>query len=108
MADQSATRSMNTFQLCRWLTRYAWRQWLELTIVVVTMLLKIGLDLLKPWPMVFLVDYVLQGKITSSIFPRLTDMLPGAHTPANLIAWGVAGTVLIFLLGWTVGLANAY
>jgi len=98
----------NTLQLCRWLTRYAWRRWLGLLVVVTTMLLKIGLDVLKPWPMIFLVDYVLQGKITSRLFPRLVVLLPGAHTAENLVAWAVGATVLIFLLSWSVGLANAY
>src|SRR5437762_3602436 len=72
------------------------------------MLFKIVLDVLKPWPMIFLVDYVLQGKITSPIFPRLVVLLPGAHAPENLVAWSVLATVLIFLLSWAVGLANAY
>jgi ATP-binding cassette subfamily B protein/subfamily B ATP-binding cassette protein MsbA len=89
-------------------TGYAWRRWLELLVVGTTMLFKIGLDVLKPWPMIFLVDYVLQGKITSPIFPRLVAHLPGAHTPENLVAWAVGATVLIFLLSWSVGLANAY
>ena len=98
----------STLQLCRWLARYAWRRWPELLVVVGTMLFKIGLDVLKPWPMIFLVDYVLQAKITTPIFPRLVDLLPGAHTPENLVAWAVGATVLIFLLSWSVGLANAY
>jgi ATP-binding cassette subfamily B protein/subfamily B ATP-binding cassette protein MsbA len=104
----SPTSESNTLQLCRWLTRYAWRQSFELLVAVATMLFKIGLDVLKPWPMVFLVDYVLQGKITSPIFPRLVLLLPGAHTPENLVAWAVGATVFIFLLSWSVGLANAY
>src|SRR2546423_15128522 len=108
MSATGPTAELNTFQLCHWLTRYAWRRWLELLVVVATMLFKIGLDVLKPWPMVFLVDYVLQGKITSPWFPRLAEMLPGAPTPANLICWSVATTVLIFLLSWLIGLANAY
>jgi len=108
VSARNSTRHPGTLQLCRWLTRYAWRRWLELAIVAVTMVLRIGLDVLKPWPMVFLVDYVLQGKVTSGILPRLADMLPGAHTPGNLIGWSVAASVLIFLLSWAVGLANAY
>src|SRR5436190_16529176 len=58
--------------------------------------------------MIFLVDYVLQSKITSPLIPRLVVQLPGAHTPENLVAWAVGATVLIFLLSWSVGLANAY
>src|SRR6266542_891178 len=108
MSATSPTAASNTFQLCRWLTRYAWRRWPQLLVVVATMLFKIGLDVLKPWPMIFLIDYVLQGKITSPIFPRLVVLLPGAHTPENLVAWAVGATVLIFLTSWSVGLANAY
>ena len=93
----------NTLQLCRWLTRYAWRRWLGLLVVVTTMLLKIGLDVLKPWPMIFLVDYVLQGKITSPIFPRLVVLLPGAPLWKILIFSQVGNgiwlpVVVIFIL----------
>src|SRR5216117_991049 len=108
MSATNPTSDSNPLRLCQWLTRYAWRRWLELLVVVGTMLFKIVLDVLKPWPMIFLVDYVLQGKITSPIFPRLVVLLPGAHTPENLVAWAVGATVLIFLLSWSVGLANAY
>jgi ATP-binding cassette subfamily B protein/subfamily B ATP-binding cassette protein MsbA len=108
MPDQNAGREVTPFQLCRWLTRYAWRRWPGLLVVAITMLLKIGLDVLKPWPMVFLVDYVLQGKVTSSLFPRIAEALPGGSEPATLISWSVSATVLIFLLSWAVGLANAY
>src|SRR5947207_5557242 len=108
MSATNPISDSNPLRLCQWLTRYAWRRWLELLVVVGTMLFKIVLDVLKPWPMIFLVDYVLQGKITSPIFPRLVVLLPGAHTPENLVGWAVGATVLIFLLSWSVGLANAY
>jgi ABC-type multidrug transport system fused ATPase/permease subunit len=88
--------------------RFAWRRWTELIGLLVTMLLKVGLDVLKPWPMVFLVDYVLQGRITSTFFPYVAEVLPGAPTSENLIGWSVAATVIVFLLSWAVGLANAY
>jgi len=106
-ASQSA-KDATTLQLCRWLAPYAWRRRFELIIVGVTILLRIGLDLLKPWPMVFLVDYVLRGKSTSPILARLADLLPGPHTPVHLIGWSVGATILIFLFSWTVGVANAY
>ena len=72
------------------------------------MLIRIALDVLKPWPMVFLVDYVLRKKTTSTILPRLADLLPGAHTDASLIGWSVGATILIFLCSWAVGLVHAY
>ena len=108
MTVSPSTKNASTLRLCRWLMPYAWRRRFELAIVVVTMLLRIGLDLLKPWPMVFLVDYVLRGKSASTVLPRLAGMLPGAHTPARLIGWSVGATILIFLLSWAVGVANAY
>src|SRR6266540_2200106 len=106
--SQNPAPHVSTLGLCRWTLRYAGRRRLELLAVVVTMLLKVGLDVLKPWPMFFLMDYVLQGKVTSALFPRLADLLPGPPTAANLIGWSVGATVVIFLLGWAVGLANAY
>jgi ABC-type multidrug transport system fused ATPase/permease subunit len=93
--------------LCHWALGYAWRRGLALMAVTLTLLLKIGLDLLKPWPMVFLVDYVLQGK-TTPLALRVADALPGSPTPGALIFWSVAATVVLFVLGWTASLANAY
>src|SRR5262249_6663746 len=67
----------NLFELGHWLAHYALRRWTALLGVAAAMLLKIGLDLLKPWPMVFLVDFVLQGKVSSALFPRIAETLPG-------------------------------
>ena len=108
MTANTAKPTGDTLGLCRWVLRFAWRRWTELIGVLVTMLLKVGLDVLKPWPMVFLVDYVLQGRMTSTFFPYVAEALPGAPTSDNLIGWSVAATVIVFLLSWTVGLANAY
>ncbi len=94
--------------LCQWALRYAMRRWLPLVTVFATMLLKVGLDVLKPWPMVFLVDHVLQTKAMPPWMARLVDLLPGTPTTTHLIGWSVAATVLLFLLSWSLGLANAY
>jgi len=59
------------------------------------MLLKAAFDILKPWPMVFLVDHVLQNN-------------SGNANQAHLIGWCVAATVLFFLLSWAAALANTY
>ena len=108
MRPGESAGELSTLQVCRWLSGYAWRRWIDLAVVFATMLLKIALDLLRPWPMVFLVDYVLQGKVTSTLLVRVADWLPGPPTQARLIGWSVGATVLIFLFGWAVGLANAY
>src|SRR5580704_13717648 len=53
------------FGLAFWALGYASRRRLPLLAVTGTLLLRIGLDVLKPWPTMFLVDYVLQGKASS-------------------------------------------
>src|ERR1043166_7522776 len=95
-------------RLCRWVLHYAARRRWPLTSVLGSMLLKIGLDVLKPWPMVFLINYVLEGKAMPPWIAALVDSLPGPHTPNWLIGWSVGVTVLLFLLSWAAGLANAY
>src|SRR5437899_2311286 len=104
----SPTSNLGMTGLCRWALPFALRRWLPLTAVVATMLVRVGLDVLKPWPMVFLLDHVLQTKAMPEWMSRIVAALPGAPTQPNLIAWSVAATVLIFLLSWIVGLANAY
>ena len=93
--------------ISRWAAGYAARRRLALTSVLLTVLLKVGLDLLKPWPMVFLVDYVLSGK-TTPLTLRIAQALPGSPDIHWLILWSVVATIVLFLLGWTAGLANAY
>lgn len=99
---------MGIASLCRWALPYAWRRRLPLTAVITTLLLNVGLNVLKPWPMVFLVDHVLQSKAMPSWMVRLVDQLPGTPTTAHLIGWSVAATVVIFLLSWALNLANTY
>jgi ATP-binding cassette, subfamily B, bacterial len=102
------TKSLGVLSLCRWATAYALQRWMPLAGVLATMFVKVGLDVLKPWPMVFLVDYVLQDKSRPPIIAAITDWLPGTGAQNQLIGWAVAATVVIFFLSWAVGLANAY
>jgi ATP-binding cassette, subfamily B, bacterial len=98
--------SLTLSGICGWALGYALRRWLQLAAVTGAMLLKAGLDVLKPWPMVFLVDYVLQGKLTLPIFAGIADLLP--REPSMLIGLAVGATILLFILSWAVGLAGAY
>jgi ATP-binding cassette subfamily B protein/subfamily B ATP-binding cassette protein MsbA len=102
------TKKMGMIGLCRWALEYAFRRWIPLTGVVGTMLLKVGLDVLKPWPMVFLVDYVLRAKAMPQWISRVVASLPGEPGRLQLVGWCVAATVVIFLCSWALGLANAY
>jgi len=76
--------------------------------VVASLLLKVGLDVLKPWPTVFLIDYVLRDRPRPEVVTWLIHMLPGSGSPLNLVGWSVAATLLLFLLSWVVGLAATY
>ncbi|MBI5383268.1 MAG: ABC transporter ATP-binding protein [Verrucomicrobia bacterium] len=95
-------------RLCRWVLGLALRRRLSLLAVGATTLLKVGVDALKPWPMLFLVDYVLQAKVRPAWAQTWAEFLPGAESPANLIAWCVAATVMLFFLSWALGLVLSY
>jgi ATP-binding cassette subfamily B protein/subfamily B ATP-binding cassette protein MsbA len=64
------------------------------------MLAKTALDLLKPWPLVILIDTVLQGKPAPAWWPALSA--------GQAIAACVAATVAIFLLSWLIAVSSAY
>ncbi len=108
MSPTPATPVLRLPQLCSWALSYALRRGWPLLGVSGSLLLRVGLDVLKPWPMVFLIDYVLRGQAMSPSVARFVDWLPGAVTPANLIGWSVLATVLLFLLSWLTGLAATY
>jgi ATP-binding cassette, subfamily B, bacterial len=108
MTDQTSHRNLTLPRLCAWAISYALRRWIPLAAVVLSLLLKVGLDLLKPWPTVFLIDYVLRGKAMTPALEKFVQWLPGAPAPQNLIAWSVGATVLIFLLSWAIGVAATY
>ena len=100
--DTSASR------LVRWLARYALGRWGGLLAVVATMIAKVGLDLLKPWPMKVLVDYGLEARPLPSTLAALATALPGSDSREAVIAWSVAATVVVFLLSWALGVASSY
>jgi ATP-binding cassette, subfamily B, bacterial len=100
--DTSASR------LFRWLTRYALRRWPGLLAVLATMIVKVGLDVLKPWPMKVLVDHALGEQPLPMSLAGAAAALPGAATREGLVAWSVAATVVLFLLGWALGVARSY
>jgi ATP-binding cassette subfamily B protein/subfamily B ATP-binding cassette protein MsbA len=77
-------------------------------LVVATMLAQAGLEVLKPWPMVFLLDYVLGTKPRPAALDHWLSGLPGGSSASNLITWSIAALILLFLLSWLTGLANTY
>src|SRR6267378_3581563 len=97
---EKAKINVRPLGLCAWVLPYAFRRWQQLLIVLATMLLRIGLDVLKPWPMAFLVDYVLRGMPMPVRLARALEYLPGPAAPEYLIGWSVGATLLIFFFSW--------
>ena len=108
MADLLRKQNTSVLRLCLWLSRYAVGQWRGLLGLLATMLLKTGLDVLKPWPMKILVDNVLSGKPVPVALANFAGSFGLEPTRDNLLAWSIWGTVVLFLLGWVVGLASSY
>ena len=69
MSTAEASSSNATHSL-GWLLHYALRRFGDMLIVLLAMLLKIGLDLLKPWPMKVLIDHVLKQEGGSQLIER--------------------------------------
>jgi ATP-binding cassette subfamily B protein/subfamily B ATP-binding cassette protein MsbA len=76
--------------------------------VLAVLLVKIGFDLLKPWPMKVLVDYVLNGDPVPPRLAAALAWLPGAATREGLLAWCVLATLVLFLAGWALGVLGAF
>src|SRR5262249_19054155 len=78
--------------------------WPALVGVLAAMLLKVLVEVLKPWPLKILVDQALSSE------PMPAGLATGVWPvdPETLVAWCVAATVVLFLLGWLANLATAY
>ncbi len=97
-----------TFHTVAWLARYPLRRWPALLGVLTTMVAKIGVDLLKPWPLKVLIDHGLSGHPLPPTLAALADALPNASTQQGLIAWSVGATVVLFFLVWSLNVATAF
>jgi ATP-binding cassette subfamily B protein len=94
MSDQrSAFISMRRL---RFLLAYAKPFWRAILLLCATMLLDIGLDLARPWPLKLVIDNVLGHHATPKF---LSSNLPGASTAHGLLLWAAIATVAIFLIG---------
>jgi len=87
------------------LVHYAWPHWRGLVVVLVTMGLTVGLDVLKPWPTKIVVDNVLGQRplegMLGSVTRQFFDGTPG------LLAAACLATVLIFATRAAIGMVNA-
>lgn len=93
-------------RLSFWVAGYAVRQGRWLAMTIVSMLGNVLFNVLKPWPVFFLVDYVLGQKVMPETLRRVIAWLPGPHTPDALMVWSIGATVLLFILSWASNLLH--
>jgi ATP-binding cassette subfamily B protein len=90
------------------LLRYVWPHWRDLQVILLTMTLWIGVDVLKPWPTKLLVDQILGGQPIPEPVNRWLAVLPGPPGATGLLLWVCVSTVLIFLVGTLIAMASNY
>ena len=78
-----------------------------LLLLMLLMLLSVGLNVLKPWPMKLLIDYVLARRPIPSD-SSLNWLLPGGAELTIQLGWLVGLTVVLFLSNKLVVIAQAY
>ncbi len=65
MATNNTRQRYGMGRVCLWSLRYARRHRRALAGVLAAMLLKVGLDVLKPWPLKLLIDHVVGDRAMS-------------------------------------------
>jgi ATP-binding cassette subfamily B protein len=88
------------------LLRYIWPHWRGLLLVLLTMLLVIGLEVLRPWPTKLLVDSVLGQQPLPPAVLAVLSALPGPAGVQGLLLWVCVSTVLIFLVGTLMSMVS--
>ena len=86
---------------------YARSEGSGLLLLALLMVAGIAFATLGPWPMKIIIDYVLGGKPLPQDFQWISA-LPGAASPAGLLAWLVGSTVLLFIAGRTLSTVQNY
>jgi ATP-binding cassette subfamily B protein len=104
----SVGASLKLTELIGWAWRYARRFPGELVAVLGCMGAQVAISVLKPWPMVFLVDYVLRAQAMPAWVETAVHILPGSDSPFGLATWSVVATIVLFLLEWFCGLGTKY
>jgi ATP-binding cassette subfamily B protein/subfamily B ATP-binding cassette protein MsbA len=75
--------------------------------VVLLALIGAALEALKPWPLKFILDHVLSDEPLPNAFTWVAD-LPGAASPASLIAWLAGASVAVILVIEAIKLIRLY
>ena len=80
------------------LFRYALPYWKGWALILTATLFSIAPGVLQPWPMKIFVDNVLAGAGATASLPHYLRILPATATREGLLAWVIAGSLLVFLL----------
>lgn len=102
MTQRCTTSDFGFVTLCQWVWRYARGHSWTLAGVLTVMILRVGVEVLRPWPMKVLVDNVLEGRRLPGWLDGILPSLPSASTPRQLIPWCVAATLVVFFMSWTL------
>jgi ATP-binding cassette, subfamily B, bacterial len=101
------TPAMGAYGLSRWLLGHARRRSRGMVAVLATMLGKIAIDLLKPWPMKVVVDHALGDRPAPGWIRNVAGLFADAGPAHALLYAAVGATVLVFLAGWALGAASS-
>jgi ATP-binding cassette, subfamily B, bacterial len=85
------------------LLRYALPYWRGALVIIITMLVGVGIDILRPWPTKLLVDQVLDNKPVAPALAHLMTWLPAGSGREGLLLWASIATVLLFIAGSALG-----
>jgi ATP-binding cassette subfamily B protein/subfamily B ATP-binding cassette protein MsbA len=77
------------------LLRYVWPHWRGLSLVLLTMVIQVGVHVLRPWPLAILLDDVLDKKRVPQELQAILDVLPGPDGLQGLLLWVCISTVLL-------------
>jgi ATP-binding cassette subfamily B protein/subfamily B ATP-binding cassette protein MsbA len=88
------------------LLRYLRPHWKDLCIVVVTMIVAAGFEVLRPWPTKVLVDQILGQQPVPESMAQVLPWLPGPDGIRGLLLWVCVCTVLIFFAGTLIAMAT--
>jgi ATP-binding cassette subfamily B protein/subfamily B ATP-binding cassette protein MsbA len=87
--------------------RYAFPQGRGLSVILLLIIVGDALNVLKPWPLKLIIDYVLKGSPLPDVASPINS-LPGGDSSLGLLGWLSAGTVLIFLAHQGIDIIGGY
>lgn len=88
------------------LLRYLWPNWRSIVLILSTMALTIGMDVLRPWPTKVLVDQVLGHQPLPPALRAVRAVLPFSRGVDGLLLWVVLSTVAIAAGGALTAMAE--